>query len=61
MDCFVAALLAMTVFYSGAALSPRELVSFEASDATTITAAISPITRVQMALISGFTPSRTSE
>src|SRR5216684_1560679 len=47
--------------YSGAALSPRVLESLEASDATTITTAISPITSVQMALISGFTPNRTSE
>ena len=47
--------------YSGAALSPRALVSFEARDATTITTAIKPITSVQIALISGFTPSRTSE
>jgi hypothetical protein len=47
--------------YSGAALSPRALESLEANDATTITQAISPITSVQMALISGFTPSRTSE
>jgi hypothetical protein len=51
----------MTVAYSGAALSPLALVSFETSDATTITTAISPITSVQMALISGFTPNRTSE
>ena len=47
--------------YSGAALSPCELESFEAKDAATITTAISAITRVQIALISGFTPSRTSE
>lgn len=47
--------------YSGAALSPRELVSFETSEATTITTAIKAITSVQMALISGFTPNRTSE
>src|ERR1700724_937582 len=47
--------------YSGAALSPRPLVSFETSEATTMTAAINPITSVQMALISGFTPSLTSE
>ena len=47
--------------YSGAALSPRALDSFEASDATTMTTAISPITSVQIALISGCTPSRTSE
>ncbi len=53
--------LAMTGNYSGAALSPRVLESLEASDATTITTAISPITSVQMALISGFTPNRTSE
>ena len=46
---------------SGAALSPRELVSLETSEATTMTTAIRAITRVQMALISGFTPSRTSE
>ena len=49
------------VTYNGAALSPRALDSFEASDATTMTTAINPITSVQMALISGFTPSRTSE
>ena len=47
--------------YSGAALSPRALDSFEANEATTITTAISAITSVQIALISGFTPSRTSE
>jgi hypothetical protein len=47
--------------YNGAALSPRTLDNFEANDATTITIAINPITSVQMALISGFTPSRTSE
>ncbi len=47
--------------YSGAALSPRALEIFEASEATTITTAIRPTTSVQMALISGFTPSRTSE
>ena len=47
--------------YSGAALSPRALDSFEASEAITMTTAISAITSVQMALISGFTPSRTSE
>ena len=47
--------------YNGAALSPRALVSLENSDAATITSAIRPITSVQMALISGFTPSRTSE
>ena len=47
--------------YNGAALSPRVPDSFEANDATTITIAINPITSVQMALISGFTPSRTSE
>jgi hypothetical protein len=68
---FVASLLAMTVSnpiplamadaYSGAALLPRAFVSLEASEATTITTAIKPITSVQMALISGFTPSRTSE
>ncbi len=49
------------VTYNGAALSPRALDSFEANDATTMTTAINPITSVQMALISGFTPSRTSE
>jgi hypothetical protein len=47
--------------YSGAALSPCALDSFEAKDAITITAAIKAITMVQIALISGFTPSRTSE
>ena len=59
MDCF--APLAMTEAYSGAAPSPCELDSFEASEAITITTAISAITMVQIALISGFTPSRTSE
>lgn len=47
--------------YSGAALFPSELDSFDASEAITITTAISAITMVQIALISGFTPSRTSE
>ena len=47
--------------YSGAALLASELDSFEASEAITITTAISAITIVQIALISGFTPSRTSE
>jgi hypothetical protein len=47
--------------YNGAALSPRAFDSFEASDAITMTTAIKAITSVQMALISGFTPSRTSE
>lgn len=47
--------------YSGAALSPREFDSFPTSDATTITTAIRPTTSAQMALISGFTPSLTSE
>ena len=47
--------------YNGAALSPRALDSFEASDAITMTTAIKAITSVQMALISGLTPSRTSE
>ena len=47
--------------YSGAALSPRAPENFEANDAITIKIAISPTTSVQMALISGFTPSRTSE
>ena len=59
MDCF--APLAMTESYSGAALSPCELDSFEASEAITITTAMNAITMVQIALISGFTPSRTSE
>jgi hypothetical protein len=59
MDCFAS--LAMTKNYNGAALSPRAFVSFETSEAATMTAAINAITRVQMALISGFTPSRTSE
>jgi hypothetical protein len=31
------------------------------SDATTMTTAINPITSVQIALISSFTPNRTSE
>jgi hypothetical protein len=53
--------LAMTKNYSGAALSPCEFDSFETSEATTMTTAINPMTSVQMALISGFTPSRTSE
>ncbi len=71
MDCFVEPVigrpfrptrwLAMTNPYSGAALSPRAFESLEANDATTITTAISAITSAQMALISGFTPSRTSE
>ena len=47
--------------YSGAALSPFARDSFETSEATTITTAIKAITSVQIALISGFTPSRTSE
>jgi hypothetical protein len=47
--------------YSGAALSPCELDSFEANEAATITTAMNAITMVQIALISGFTPSRTSE
>jgi hypothetical protein len=47
--------------HNGAALSPRSPLSFEASEATTMTTAINPTTSVQMALISGFTPSRTSE
>ena len=47
--------------YSGAALSPRALDSFVANDAATITTVINASTSVQMALISGFTPSRTSE
>jgi hypothetical protein len=59
MDCF--APLAMTESYSGAALLASELDSFEANEAITITTAISAITMVQIALISGFTPSRTSE
>ena len=46
---------------SGATVSLRALDSFEASEATTITTAIKAITSVQIALISGFTPSRTSE
>jgi hypothetical protein len=51
----------MTAGSNGAAPPPRELDNFEASDATTMMTAISAITRVQMALISGFTPRRTSE
>ena len=47
--------------HSGTAFSPCRLESFEANDATVITTAISAITMVQMALISGFTPNRTSE
>jgi hypothetical protein len=50
-----------TPVHNGAALSPRSLDSFEATEAETITTAMKPITIVQMALISGFTPSRTSE
>ena len=53
--------LRMTTTHNGAALSPRALDSFVTSEATTMTAAITAITSVQMALISGFTPSRTSE
>jgi hypothetical protein len=60
-DRGVSALRKWPAAYSGAALSPCELDSFEASEAITITAAISAITMVQIALISGFTPSRTSE
>src|SRR5882757_9955735 len=59
MDCFAS--LAMTENYSGAALSACELDSFEANEAATITTAMNAITMVQIALISGFTPSRTSE
>ena len=51
----------MTSSYNGAALSPCELESFEASEAITMTTAISAITMVQIALISGYTPSRTSD
>ena len=47
--------------HNGPAPSPRAPDSFEASEAATMIAAIDPITSVQMALISGFTPSRTSE
>src|SRR5206468_12219334 len=47
--------------YKGATVSLRALDSFEASGATTMTTAIKAITSVQIALISGFTPSRTSE
>jgi hypothetical protein len=47
--------------YSGAALSPRELDNFAAKEAAVMTTAIKAITSVQMALISGFTPNRTSE
>src|SRR4030095_4679758 len=47
--------------HSGTAFSPCVLDSFEANDATVMTTAISAITMVQMALISGFTPNRTSE
>ena len=57
----VGALRKWSAAYSGAALSPCELDSFEASEAITITTAISAITMVQIALISGFTPNRTSE
>ena len=44
----------------GGALAVRTL-SLVATEATMITTAISAITSVQIALISGFTPSRTSE
>ena len=53
--------LRMPQAYSGAALSPPRLDSFEANEASMMTTAIKPITSVQIALISGFTPSRTSE
>ena len=52
---------AIDCHYNGAALSPCALDSFEANDASTITTEINPITMVQIALISGFTPRRTSE
>ena len=48
-------------FHSGTAFSPCVLDSFDANDARVMTTAIRAITMVQMALISGFTPSRTSE
>jgi hypothetical protein len=56
-------LLAMTgrEVYNGAALSPRALDSFATSDATTMTTAMKPMTSAEIALISGFTPRRTSE
>ncbi len=47
--------------HSGAALSPWALDSFEANEAITISTAINAITSVLIALIYGFTPSRTSE
>jgi len=50
-----------TRHYSGAALSLCSRDRFETSEAATMTTAINPMIRVQMALISGFTPSRTSE
>jgi hypothetical protein len=53
--------LERSTLYNGAALSPRALDSFDASDAATITTAINPMISVHIALISGFTPRRTSE
>ena len=53
--------LAAAAAYSGAALSPRALDNFVTNAAATMTSAIDPSTSVQMALISGLTPSRTSE
>ncbi len=53
--------LRMPQAYNGAALSLLRLDSFEANEASMMTTAIRPITIVQIALISGFTPSRTSE
>src|SRR5205085_11180284 len=47
--------------YNGAAVSRCAPDSLVARDATTTTIEISAITNVQIALISGFTPSRTSE
>jgi hypothetical protein len=60
-DAFAGTTLRFNWHHNGAALSPRVPLSFEASEATTITTAINPITSVQIALISGFTPNRTSE
>jgi hypothetical protein len=44
--------------YSGAALSPLRLDSFEANEASTMTTAIKPTTSVQIALISAAFRSR---
>ena len=41
------------VTYNGAALSPRAFVSFETSDATTITTAIKPIEKAAGVVVGG--------